>query len=183
MKNAGSLPAISKQERDLVFVIWGDTHWNCPLPPEKVLKTCEEVWGILKAKFSDKKVVWVCHDLHSYSGLVKRVHRRDVLFSANYVDFLKYYSRCHFAFSVKVHGTMLLASMGVPSLLLQLDSRAAVMEALGEDFAIPSASADVLIDMCDKKLKGISEYRDKIITLKSKYKEDYKDLFGQLGFI
>jgi hypothetical protein len=181
--NTSDLPAIPERERDLVFVIWGDTHWNCPLPPKRILKTCEEVWEILKAKFSNKKIVWVCHDLQSYSGLVKRVPRRDVLFSTNYVDFLKYYSRCYFAFSVKVHGTMLLASMGVPSLLLQLDSRAAVIEALGENYAVPSAPVDTLIDMCDKKLKGVSEYRDKIIALKSKYREDYRNLFGRLGFI
>ncbi len=181
--NTNNLPAIPEQERDLVFIIWGDTYWNCPLPPKRIFKTCEEVGEILKGKFSSKKVVWVCHDLQSYAGLVKRVHRRDVLFSTNYVDFLKYYSRCYFAFSVKIHGTMLLASMGVPSLLLQLDSRAAAIEALGEDYAVPSTQVDTLIDMCDKKLKGASEYRDKIIDLKSKYREDYGNLFGRLGFI
>ena len=172
-----------QNDRDLIFMIWGDEYWNCELPPKKILKICEEVRGFFQTEFSDKRVVWVCHDFNSYTRLVKRVARRDVLFSTNYVDFFKYYSRCYFAFSVKVHGSMLLASMGTPSLLLQLDSRAAVMEALDEDYAVPSAPLDRLIDMCVEKVKNIDQYRDKIASLKVKYREDYKELFDSLEFV
>jgi hypothetical protein len=174
---------IVQSDRDLIFIIWGDTHWNCVASPQKILKICEEVQRVLQAKFSNKKIVWVCHDLLSYTRLVKHVTRRDVLFSTNYMDFFKYYSRCYFAFSVKVHGSMLLASMGVPSLLLQLDSRAVVMDALEEDYATLSTPLDRLIDMCDRKVKNTDRYRDKIGSLKSKYREDYRDLFDSLGFI
>jgi hypothetical protein len=178
-----AVPIWDERQRDLVFIIWGDTHWNCALPPRKILKICKEIESALQAKFSRRKVVWVCHDLQSYARLVKHVDRRDILFSTNYVDFLKYYSRCYFGFSVKVHGTMLLASMGVPSLLLQLDSRAAVMEALDEDYATPSLSLDVLMEMCDEKVKNSEEHRGKISVLKSKYREDYRDLFDSLEFV
>jgi len=171
-----------RNDRDLVFIIWGDTHWNCILPPQKILKVCEEVQRVLQAKFSSRKVVWVCHDFRSYAGLVKRIARQDILFSTNYMDFFKYYSRCYFAFSVKVHGSMLLASMGVPSLLLQLDSRAVVIEALEEDYATLSTPPDQLIDMCDEKVRNANQYRDKISSLKSKYREEYRDLFDSLGF-
>ena len=170
-------------DRDLIFIIWGDTHWNCVLPPQRILKICKEVQEVLQAKFNNKKVIWVCHDLRSYIRLVKHIARRDVLFSTNYIDFFKYYSRCYFAFSIKLHGSMLLASMGIPSLLLQLDSRAAVIEALDEDYATPSTSLDRLVDMCDEKAKNTDQYRDKIGSLKGKYKEDYRDVFDSLGFV
>lgn len=176
------VPALGERERDLIFIIWGDTHWNCALPPKRILKICEDVQKALQAKFSNKRIVWVCHDFQSYTRLGKHVARRDILFSTNYVDFLKYYSRCYFGFSIKVHGTMLLASMGVPSLLLQLDSRAAVIEALDENYAKLSSSQDLLMEMCDEKVRSREEYRDKIIALKGKYRADYKDLFGNLRF-
>ena len=177
---AMSMPG--EQERDLVFMIWGDTHWNCALPAKKVRKICAEVQKILQTKFSNKKVVWVCHDFQSYKGLMKYVPRQDILFSTNYMDFLKYYSRCDFGFSIKVHGAMLLSSLGVPSLLLQLDSRAAVIEALDEHYATLSSSLELLTEMCDEKLRNREEFRDKIIALKSRYREDYRELFGGLGF-
>ena len=174
---------IIQSDRDLIFIIWGDTYWNCTEPSQKILKVCEEVQRVFQAKFNNKKVVWVCHDFRSYTRLAKHVARRDILFSSNYMDFFKYYSRCYFAFSVKVHGSMLLASMGVPSVLLQLDSRAVVIEALEEDYATLSPPLDRLIDMCDEKVKNADQYRDKISSLKSKYREDYRDLFDNLGLV
>jgi hypothetical protein len=179
---AGNGP-LCVNDRDLIFIIWGDAYWNCIVPSRRILKICKEVQKVFHERFSNKKVVWVCHDLGSYTRLVQHVARCDVLFSNNYMDFFKYYSRCYFAFSVKVHGSMLLASMGVPSLLLQLDSRAAVIEALDEDYATPSDSLDQLMDMCDEKLRNADKYRDKTGALKSKYREDYKELFNSLGFV
>jgi hypothetical protein len=174
---------LSSCQRDLIFVIWGNTYWNCAVPSQTILKLCEDVRRVLQARFGGKKVIWVCHDFHSYKGLIKHVARRDVLFSTNYVDFFKYYSRCYFAFSIKVHGSMLLASMGIPSLLLQLDSRAAVIEALDEDYATPSTSLDQLIEMCAEKVRNVSKYKEKISALKSEYREDYKELFDSLRII
>jgi hypothetical protein len=173
---------LSTCQRDLIFIIWGDTYWNCAVPSKTILRLCEDVRKVLQERFSDRRVIWVCHDFYSYKGLTKHVARRDVLFSTNYVDFFKYYSRCYFAFSVKLHGSMLLASMGIPSLLLQLDSRAAVIEALDEDYATPSTSLEQLINMCAEKVRSVSKYKEKISALKSKYREDYKELFDSLEF-
>lgn len=171
-------------ERDLIFIIWGSKHWNCDLPPERVLRICEEVKRALSSLFLDKKIIWVCHDFDSYKELLKRAFDKDdVLFSNNYMDFFKYYSRCYFAFSVKVHGSMLLASMGIPSVLLQLDSRAGIISALDEDYATPSAPIDRLIDMCVRKVEDIDKYKDKIAKLKSRYRADYEEIFKGLGFV
>jgi hypothetical protein len=170
-------------ERDLIFIIWGDNYWNCKLSPKKILKICKDIQEVLQMKFSDKRVIWVCHDFESYSRLLKHIDRRDILFSTNYMDFFKYYSQCYFAFSVKVHGSMLLASMGITSLLLQLDSRAAVIESLGENYAKPADPMDKLIDMCESKIKSMGEYRDSINTIRDKYKGDYINLFNNLGLI
>ena len=78
---------------------------------------------------------------------------------------------------------MLLASLGVPSLLLQLDSRAAVIEALDEDYVTLSSSRDLLMQMCDEKVESSEEYRDKIVALKSRYRADYRDLLDNLRLV
>jgi len=78
---------------------------------------------------------------------------------------------------------MLLASMGVPSLLLQLDSRASVIEQLDESYATLSTPIEQLTDICFEKIREIGIYRDKIIALKSKYKQEYDEMFGRLGLI
>jgi len=172
-----------RNERDLIFIIWGDTYWNCAFAPKEILKKLIKLKNILQTKFENKKLVWVCHDIISYRNLLRYTHNDDILVSNNYMDFFRHYYRCYFAVSVKLHGSMLLASMGVPSLLVQLDSRAAVMEALGEDYMYPSSSVDELMGFCEKKLATMEEYRDKINFLKNKYKEDYKKLFARLEFI
>jgi hypothetical protein len=173
----------SQDERDLVFIIWGDTYWNCAFPPEEILRKCQQVKDFLKSRLNNKRVIWVCHDFVSYTELSKHVPKKDILTSNNYMDFFKYYHRCFFALSVKLHGSMLLASMGVPSLLIQLDSRAAVMELLNEECAKPSSSVEELNNLCEKKLEIEKNYRDQIGFLKSKYREEYKELFIRLGFI
>jgi len=172
-----------QNEKDLIFIIWGSTFWNCDVEPKKILETCKEIEKSLSSSIKDKKVVWVCHDFESYKELLKQTNKDNILFSNNYIDFQKYYSRCFFAFSVKVHGTMLLASMGVPSLLLQLDSRASVIEQLDESYATLSTPIEQLTDICFEKIREIGIYRDKIIALKSKYKQEYDEMFGGLGLI
>jgi len=169
-------------DRDLIFIIWGNTFWNCDVPFKKILEICKDIQKSLASRIK-KRVVWVCHDYESYKCLLNHVSRQDILFSNNYVDFLKYYSRCFFAFSVKVHGTMLLASMGIPSLLLQLDSRASVIEALDESYATPSTPIDQLTSMCLEKIEGIGNYQSKIRELKRRYREDYEEMFGRQGLI
>jgi hypothetical protein len=173
----------NQKERDLIFIIWGDILWNCNVPSQRVLEMCGEIKNSLSSSFKDKKIVWVCHDFESYKQLLKQTDKNDILYSNNYIDFLKFYSRCFFAFSVKVHGTMLLASMGVPSLLLQLDSRASIVEPLDESYAILSNPVEQLTNMCLEKIKGVSVYRDKIIALKHKYKEEYEEMFSKLGLL
>jgi len=78
---------------------------------------------------------------------------------------------------------MLLASMGVPSLLLQLDSRASVIDALDESYVTPSIQIDQLSDMCLKRIEGTEDYRHKIRELKLRYIKDYEEMFGRLGLI
>jgi hypothetical protein len=172
-----------QDDRDLIFIIWGDTFWNCEVPSQKVLETCIGVQRSLESRIKNKKIVWVCHDYKSYKGLLNHVNRHDILFSSNYIDFFKYYKRCFFAFSVKVHGTMLLASMGTPSLLLQLDSRAFVLEALNESCATPSTSIEQLTDMCLEKIEESGNYRSKIRELKRRYKEEYEEILGRINLI
>jgi len=172
-----------QDECDLIFIIWGDTFWNCEVPSQKILETCMAVQKSLASKIKNKKVVWVCHDYESYKGLLNHVSRNNILFSNNYIDFFKYYKRCFFAFSMKVHGTMLLASMGVPSLLLQLDSRASIIEALDESCVAPSTPVEQLTDMCLERIEGTDNYRNKIRELKRRYKEDYKEMLGRLNLI
>jgi len=172
-----------QDDRDLIFVIWGDTFWNCELPSQKILETCIGVQKSLASRIKNKRIIWVCHDYESYKGLLNHVSRHDILFSNNYIDFFKYYTRCFFAFSVKVHGTMLLASMGIPSLLLQLDSRASVIEALNESCVNPSTSIEQLTDICLDKIEEIDGYRNKIRELKRQYKEDYEEMLGKLNLI
>jgi hypothetical protein len=171
-----------QDDRDLIFIIWGNTFWNCDVPSQKILEMCIDIQKSLATRIK-KRIVWVCHDYESYKGLLNHVSRQDILFSNNYVDFFKHYLRCFFAFSVKVHGTMLLASMGIPSLLLQLDSRASVIEALDESYATPSIQIDQLSDMCLKKIEGTEDYRCKIRELKLRYRKDYEEMFGRLGLI
>ena len=171
---------VSDNNRDLIFIIWGDTHWRAPLKPPGVFNICREMQKFFEAEFRNKKTVWICHDILSYQRLVQKIDRRSVLFSTNYSDFLKYYSRCYFAFSIKVHGAMLLSSMGIPSLLLQLDSRAATVEALGDEFATLSTEIDCLIETCIQKVKKRDDYRDKIKMLKEKYRNDYDRVFSHL---
>ncbi|MBD3180734.1 hypothetical protein GF312_00480 [Candidatus Poribacteria bacterium] len=174
---------IKDNDADLIFLIWGDDYWSCKLSPKKILKICHEIKAILEKEFSQQKVVWVCHDFNSYKRLLKKVKNQEVLFSNNYIDFFKYYKRCRFAFSVKVHGSMLLSSMGIPSLLLQLDSRASVIEALDETYAVPAMETEEIAEMCLQKFDNKGEFRDKINYLKDKYKKEYNHLFEKLGFI
>ncbi len=92
---AGEIDSSSK-DKDLIFVIWGSAYWNCDIPKQKVLNISKNVYDSLSNKFSDKRCLWVCHDLNSYRELLEHFNRKDILFSNNYVDFLKYYSRCFF---------------------------------------------------------------------------------------
>lgn len=173
---------IVQKEHDLLFIIWGSSYWSSETPPQKVLGLCKQVANALAERFTDKRIVWVCHDIVSYKWLLDYIDRHDILFSNNYIDFLKYYSRCYFAFSIKVHGSMLLASMGTPSLLVQLDSRAAVIEALDDVYVNLSTPVDQMLSMCIERIEGIEEYRYKIDALKNRYMKDYDDLFSELGF-
>jgi hypothetical protein len=172
----------NKEERDLIFIIWGGTYWNSDIPSQKVLEICKGVEKSLSSS-TNKKIIWVCHDFESYKELIKHTNKNNTLFSNNYTDFFKYYTRCFFAFSVKVHGTMLLASMGVPSLLLQLDSRAGIIEQLNENYATLSTPIEQLTDMCLEKIRETDIYREKIIALKSKYRQEYDLMLSRLGLI
>lgn len=179
---AGNI-AKGQNKRDLIFIIWGNTFWNCDVSSQKVFETCKLVQEKLALSIKDKRIIWVCHDFESYKELLKKIDKTDILFSNNYIDFLKYYSRCSFAFSVKVHGTMLLASMGVPSLLLQLDSRATILEQLDESYATLSTPIEQLTDICIEKFGESNIHRDKIIALKNKYKQEYDEMFNRLGLL
>lgn len=173
----------TQMDKDLIFVIWGSSHWNNYRPKLEVFEICRKVYHALKEKFKDKVVLWVCHDFESYKEVNSFYSSNDILFSNNYIDFLKYYSRCYFAFSVKVHGTMLLASMGTPSVLLQLDSRASVVEALEEEYLRLSTPLDLMIEACVCKASQSSNYKERIFHLKEKYKRDYEEIFERLSIL
>lgn len=173
----------NKKTKDLIFIIYGSAYWNSDIPKQKILNISKAVYNFLSSEFPDKRCLWVCHDFGSYKELLGHFNRKDILFSNNYIDFLKYYSRCFFGFSVKVHGTMLLSSIGVPSLLLQLDSRASVIEALGDSYAEANMQFEQLIDICMERIKSANDYKEKLIELKAKYKQDYNQLFNRMEFV
>lgn len=172
----------NRKDRDLIFIIWGSTFWNCDIPKQKIFSISKGVYNSLSRMLPDKRCLWVCHDLNSYKELLEHFDRKDILFSNNYIDFLKYYSRCFFGFSVKVHGSMLLSSMGIPSLLLKLDSRASVIEALGDSYVTADMQIEQLVKICIERIESAGNYKEKIIELKTKYRKDYSHLFNRMGF-
>ena len=171
------------KDKDLIFIIWGSAYWNSDIPKQKVFNISKEVYNSLSSKFPNKTCLWVCHDLGSYRELLGHFNRKDILFSNNYIDFLKYYSRCFFGFSVKVHGSMLLSSMGAPSLLLQLDSRSSVIEALGDNYVTADTQVEQLVNICIERIKSANDYKEKLIELKAKYKQDYNQLFNRMELL
>ncbi len=73
--------------------------------------------------------------------------------------------------------------MGIPSLLLQLDSRSSVIEALGDSYVTTDMQVEQLVNICEQRIESAEDYKEKLIRLKAKYRQDYNQLFDRMEFV
>lgn len=174
-------PIRENTDGEWIGVVWGETYWQAPLKPNEVLGRLVKVKKRLAKHFPDKQVVWFTHDERSYYQIRKAMGATNVIFSNNYTDYFAHYARCAVAISTKVHGTMLLASMGIPSVLLQLDSREATLRAIGESGMPLTESPKQIATKCIEMWEARRVFRERIKATKAEACEKYAAYFGQVA--
>ncbi len=161
-------PLRENPDGDWIGFIWGETYWQAPMQADEVFELCRETEKRLRTHFHGKRFMWICHDDESYRRLCKRMKKGDVIYSNNYPDYFMHYNRCAVALSTKVHGAMLLTSMGIPSVLFQLDSRVTTLHAVEESAISLETSPEELARLCIEKWESRQDFRSRIADIKER---------------
>lgn len=92
----------------------------------------ERAFAIFAAELSRKeRVVLVCHNQKEQDAARRLLPGLEVFRSADYRDYLRFYSRARWGIMNRVHGSFALASLGKPSAVIGSDSRAKMVGQLG----------------------------------------------------
>ena len=131
-------------------------HYN--LDPQVDLKRWAQCFvaleGILRRRGVSTSLV--AHDRKERAALLELFPRRNVFFSEDYRDYFRYYSRCIGGVFNRLHGALLLAGRGRPSVVIGNDSRAWMVDEVGlprrhVSEADPDAIADALIESLNER--------------------------------
>ncbi len=93
-----------------------------------------QAWLLELAGIAEKQhpVIWACHDLHELQATQKLgVPDDKIFYSADYRDYVKFYADCAGGVFNRIHGAMVLASYGRPSLVVGTDTRMKMAELIG----------------------------------------------------
>lgn len=121
------------------------------------------------------KVIFACHNLKEVSE-AKKIDSEAIIFykKNDYIAYMKFYAKAKYGVMNRIHGAYMLASLGIPSIIIGNDSRAKMAENIGlESFFVNDVTNDILLDNADTLEALSGSYYDLIIETKNKAFNEY----------
>jgi hypothetical protein len=94
----------------------------------------------------NNNVVFCCHNQKEVHEVHKIDSQAKIFFEkANFIEYMKFYSKAKYGIMNRVHGAFLIASYGRPSIIIGTDSRAKMGNEIGlESFFVNEINSDIL---------------------------------------
>ena len=122
-----------------------------------------------------ERVVISCHSQKEFNTAKKLDPSGEIFFKKNdYGAYMRFYSRAKYGIMNRVHGALMLASFGKPSIVIGNDSRVRMANEIGlETLFVNDADYQVLMHQYEYLKSGANNYKERFIAIKEKAYEDY----------
>ena len=121
-----------------------------------------------------EEVAFICHNATEIKEARQIAADARVLFSEDYADYIRFYSRAKFGIVNRVHGALAIASFGRPAVVIGNDSRATMVSEIGlKSFFVNDVDFDVLMAQYEYLRRGADNFADRFRNLKRSAYESY----------
>lgn len=173
-----------REPEDIVIVNYmhggGHYHWNQEINPSKWFETVRVLIERLKKRH---KVLFLCHNRKEHDlaclldSSIPRIWPRKV---NTYFDFLP---QAKVALCNRMHASVALASLGIPSVAVGTDTRMLMVKALGLPILyVKETDVDLIEGLLEDGVKHFYQERERLLSLKEKTLNDYINLVNEAVF-
>lgn len=125
-----------------------------------------------------ERVIFSCHNQKEVDEAKEIDPEAEIFFSANYLDYMKFYAKAKFGFMNRIHAAYQLSSYGKPSLIIGADTRASMAKEIENPVVyVEDATEEKLMETYDYFNQGADNYKDRFTTIKHKAFDHYMSAF------
>jgi len=132
-------------------------------------------------KEKGERLVFVCHNAPERDEALKFDPEAEVFFSENYQDYMRFYAKAKYGIMNRVHGAFMLGSLGKPSFLVGNDTRARIIEEIGQrSYFVNDVDASMLLNAAAELEESRHTYPEKINTIRDEAFKKYQEVLSVL---
>ena len=126
----------------------------------------------------ENKTIIVCHSLSEVKSVKNLIPNAVLFYSRNWKDYLLVYSKAKFGIMNRVHGAMVLASFGIPSIIIGNDTRVQMGNLVGiVSFFVNEVTEEIILEAIKKMLVEEKDFSEKFNKIKIETLQKYMSLF------
>jgi len=174
--------AYNSSSSDLVLINYmsggGHYDWGQNIVPETWEKI---VKNLINSMSKRHQLAFLCHDLMDYKSCIELDPDLPIIFPKTTDEYFKLVSSAKIALCNRMHASVVLAGLGIPTISICTDTRLLMLEALGLPYYyVKNVESDILEEEIEKLILSKCVVRERLFEVKEDTFNKYIDVFSSI---